>query len=298
MRQLQPGLELSPRYIGPIFRVGLLKSVLTGRDGDAMRAYREFASVLGDVGSNGEIVRAALGRLQDDYRNEYFYKNLLANRLLLAPTQSHSSALLMELRFASSIVDAVLIGDEPVAYEIKTELDSPSKLLGQLDSYKRVVSKVVLVTHSSLLERYEPMLPAEVGLMALRSSGALATVRRPTADSTRLDIESIFKTLRQEEYVRIVWRWTGKRPVVPGALLYEHCLSVVSEMPIELVVAEHTRELRTRGLRFAKEVRDERLRDIRSLCVQLNPSRDQITRILQWLGDRPDVHSILEGQTV
>jgi hypothetical protein len=301
-RQIDEELEFHPadgRELSGIFRIGLLRSVLSGTEGDAMRSFRNVARGMVSARSNHEVLRRVMIELESSYRSEYVYKNLLANRLLLAPTQSHGAALLMELKVANSILDALLVGSRSNAYEIKTELDSPAKLRAQIASYKQIAELVTVVTHGSLVEKYMKVLPDNsIGLMAWTASGALTSVRAARADPSGLNHASLFNTLRQEEYVRIAWRQLGHKPQAPSALMYEYCHAILSAMPIEHLVAEHSRELRTRGIRFRREVRDPRLTDIRSLCIQLNPARDQLNRIIEWLEERESVPTLRSRQTV
>jgi hypothetical protein len=285
--------DVEGKLLSRMLRVGLLRSVTTKREGPAYSAFREYASRFPAGSRNAEVLRAAVQTLEDRYRNEYFYKNLLANRLLLGRTQRHDSALLMELKTDSSILDALLIGEFATAYEIKTELDSSAKLASQLASYKRIAPQVAVVTHWSLADRYAARVrDSSVGIYAFTERKTLSVVRPMVRDFTRLDRTSMFNTLRRHEYVRLVWRWQGFKPEAPNALVYEHCLRIFRTIPLDVLVQEHSRELRTRTLRAGRGVRDPRLADIRSLCVQLNPTSSHLALLIEWLEERIDVLSV------
>jgi hypothetical protein len=102
------------------------------------------------------------------YRNEWVYKNAIANQILLQRHGINSAALINEMKVGKSVADCVVINGRATAYEIKTELDNSAKLLKQLSDYRRAFKRVIVVTHHSLSAQYASLLADQpVGLMSL-----------------------------------------------------------------------------------------------------------------------------------
>lgn len=84
--------------------------------------------------------------LGNEYRNEYFYKNTILNKLLLHIHSTRTTTALRELPIGKSKADFVLINGKAVVYEIKTDLDNFERLEDQVNSYYKAFDHVVVVT--------------------------------------------------------------------------------------------------------------------------------------------------------
>ena len=78
----------------------------------------------GEGKTNSELLSEIYKELQSNYRNEYFYKNTLLNKLLLGIHSINTTTALTEIPIAKSKADFILINGKAVVYEIKTELDN------------------------------------------------------------------------------------------------------------------------------------------------------------------------------
>ena len=88
-----------------------------------MRAVDEFISEP-YTKTYANIFEILYDRLKKEYRNEYFYKNTLLNKLLLGVHSTNTTTALAELPIGKAKADFVLINGKAVVYEIKTELDN------------------------------------------------------------------------------------------------------------------------------------------------------------------------------
>lgn len=70
---------------------------------------------------NSEVICEIYNKLKLEYRNEYFYKNTLLNKLLLGIHSINTTTALTELPIGNSKADFVMINGKAVVYEIKTE---------------------------------------------------------------------------------------------------------------------------------------------------------------------------------
>ncbi|MBA1734104.1 sce7726 family protein, partial [Escherichia coli] len=73
--------------------------------------------------------------LRLNYRNEYVYKTALVNKIIFGKHSPKTSSSSIELPIKNSIVDVAVFNGTSTAYEIKTEYDSPKRLITQAPDY-------------------------------------------------------------------------------------------------------------------------------------------------------------------
>lgn len=190
-----------------------------------------------------EAFEAAYTLLRNDYRCEYVYKNTLVEGLTTADNA------VFELPVQMSIADTVIINDTASAYEIKTDLDSFSRLELQLFSYSFCFEHVNVVTSETRAHRAAAEIPDHVGVLALTATGELAVIRPARADFTRLNQVAMFRILRKDERLAILQRQLDYAIDAPPARLYQRMLTLFTTLPIDTAYREFTRELRGRDHR-------------------------------------------------
>ncbi len=164
--------------------------------------------------------------LSKNYRNEYIYKNLIAQKILLGRHSLESSILLSEFRVGTNKADLVLLNGSSTCYEIKTEYDSLVRLEDQLDSYLKIFDKVNVVCSQYMLESVLHISPIEVGVIELSSKNTLRVIREPI-QTNQLDVELMMKSLRKNEYQSIAEELYKLKIDVPNTRLYELCEKIV-----------------------------------------------------------------------
>lgn len=186
--------------------------------------------------NNRELISEIYCELKKNYRNEYFYKNTLLNKLLLGVHSVNTTTALTEMAIAKSKADFVLINGKAVVYEIKTELDNLERLSSQIDDYYKAFDHVAVVTYEKNLQQLQKVLDSikqPVGIYILRKNGRLGTVRKPERYAGDLDKETIFKLLRKNEYEDIISRRYGYLPEVTQFKYYSTCKKMFLQIPIE-----------------------------------------------------------------
>jgi len=173
-----------------------------------------------------ELFHDAWMELRCSYRNEYVYKNEIANRIVFGLHSPRTAALHVELPVGGSIVDIAVFNGTSTAYEIKTEFDSARRLQTQTRDYLAVFEKVFVVTHPIFAEKYANLSEPEVGVLALNSKGQLSIVRNATANRQRLNHEAMFRCLHRNEYIGAVEKKTGMRVQLPNGIVRQHCLDL------------------------------------------------------------------------
>jgi hypothetical protein len=194
-----------------------------------------------------------------------------------------------EFRVGESIADCVVINGHAHVYEIKTELDDPSKLHKQIRDYQKAFSFVTVVTHDSLSARYLELLPfEEVGLLALSARGQLSTKRHAQAAGQHLDVRTMFAALRQREFIAIERRISGRRPQCRPVDLYTTYLELALEHDPTTYAGHFDQQLRDRRVLLPDTLAGELFEPVLAQCATINPTVLQAHRVRAWLESEVD----------
>jgi hypothetical protein len=183
-----------------------------------------------------------------NYRNEYFYKNTLLNKLLLGRHNLRTTTALTEVVVNKSKADFVLINGKAVVYEIKTELDNFDRLDSQLNNYYKAFNNVYVVTCESNFERIKSVLAdTSVGICILTDKNTISTRRSSVEDSTKLEYNAMFKILRKKEFENILSDYYGGLPVTKQVNYYSECYKLFRSMPLDVAYQYFLGELKKRN---------------------------------------------------
>ena len=116
-----------------IFTRNMLRHLIDGKTDNVYSSVVRRYTSNPDEKNNRELLSEIYCELKNNYRNEYFYKNTLLNKLLLGVHSVNTTTALTEVAIAKSKADFVLINGKAVVYEIKTELDNLDRLSSQID---------------------------------------------------------------------------------------------------------------------------------------------------------------------
>ncbi len=167
--------------------------------------------------------------LRRAYRTEYVYKTEIANRIVFGRHRPTTAALHVELPVGRSIVDAAVFNGTSTAYEIKTQFDSPRRLLSQTGDYLKVFDKVFVVTHPSQAMAYQEVVASSVGLLTLSEKGQLSVIRDAVSNRANIVPSSVFRCLRRAEYVSAIQGFTNERVAdYPSGLIEARCEEIFS----------------------------------------------------------------------
>jgi hypothetical protein len=134
-------LEIDPKYLPALGR--LFTPIVM--DSLAQKSYSPYLSEvcinsglldkIDPATTLGQFFEWVYNLLFKNYRNEYVYKNVLANKILLGKHSLNTSQILTEFRVGRSKADVVLLNGTSTVYEIKSEYDSFARLEKQIQSY-------------------------------------------------------------------------------------------------------------------------------------------------------------------
>lgn len=197
--------------------------------------------------NNQQLISEIYKTLKKGYRNEYYYKNTLLNKLLLGVHSLNTTTALTEVPVYKSKADFILINGKAVVYEIKTELDNFDRLDTQINDYYKAFNHVTVVTSESNFEAIEKKLAGtNVGIYILNNRNCISKKKNPTENSTNLDLKVIFKILRKQEYETILMSHYGFLPNVSQFNYYKSCMEMFCGIDISLAYGMFLKELKKR----------------------------------------------------
>ncbi|WGQ12411.1 sce7726 family protein [Pedobacter gandavensis] len=196
--------------------------------------------------SFSELLAVCHTQLLQHYRHEYLYKAALLNSYVLHHYSLEDSILLNEFKIGNSKADAVLINGTNKVFEIKTELDSPDRLLTQVNDYYKAFSEVYIVIHHSAVDKYIGLIDEHVGILLLSPKHTITTLRSAQCHDHGLDIPAMMKALRKEEYLQVVKNLCGSVPIATPVQLFKSCLNVLLEFSAIAVQTEFLRVIKQR----------------------------------------------------
>ncbi|SHO48958.1 sce7726 family protein [Anaerocolumna xylanovorans] len=198
---------------------------------------------------NVELISEIYTELKKNYRNEYYYKNTLLNKLLLGVHSINTTVALTEIPISKSKADFVLINGKAIAYEIKTELDNLDRLENQINDYYKAFDHVSVITckeNLALLENKLEIINKPIGIYVLQNNGSLSIIQKPLKYSDSLDKNIIFKILRKSEYESIIMQVYGELPQVTQFKYYSECLNLFLKVDLDKVYELFIAQLKKR----------------------------------------------------
>lgn len=214
------------RNLAKIFTSSNINKVAKGDFSNIYDAVSSFPD-LGDLSTLEEVYNESYRLLCKHYPNEYVVKNIIANNVLIGTHSMKTASMLSELRVGSNKADCVIINGHSTCYEIKTKYDSLKRLSDQLASYVQAFDYTYVVAHEvhlkALLEIHSEN--PVFGIMLSNSRHSLSK-KVIAPKSMYFNSDSMFHTLRKEEYIDIIKDITGIEPDHPATELFSECKKV------------------------------------------------------------------------
>jgi hypothetical protein len=170
-----------------------------------------------------------------NYRNEYIYKNIIANKILLGKHNLNTAQMLTEFRAGKCKADAVIINGTSTVYEIKSEFDSFTRLQKQLDAYSLVFDHINVITSPQQADKLLPELPDKIGILVVTNRNTISTIRDSISNKKNIKPSILFDSLRKDEYLNIVKQFYGFIPNAPNTLIFQECKKLYERIQPEIV---------------------------------------------------------------
>jgi len=192
--------------------------------------YKNFHSKL----TLGDLFESVYKFLFVNYRNEYVYKNIIANRILGGHHTHNETQILTEFRIGKCKADILLLNGTSTIYEIKSELDSFVRLENQIKSYLNAFDNIYVISSENQIEKLKDFLPKEIGILVPIGVDDVLTIREAISNKKNINNSILFDSLRKNEYSSIIEEYYGKLPDVPNTKYYSVCKKLFSELtPVE-----------------------------------------------------------------
>ena len=233
---------------------------------DSCKIGKKFSSYL-------DYLKFVYAELRKNYRCEYIYKNTLLDSLI-KEFGTDNSLIVNEFRVGSSVADMVLFNGTSRAYEIKTELDSNKRLIGQLSDYTKIFQESYIVTHESLVEKYEKVNEA-IGIIALTENKRKLSLEkvRPAFMNEKMDVNILMRSIRTNEYKNIVQAYYGSLPNVNSFDMFETCKVMIDQIPSKILHDLFLVEMKMRKSNNA--FLDKFQQELRHFCLNININKAQ-----------------------
>lgn len=202
-----------------------------------------------DKTTNQCIISEIYNYIDKNYRNEYFYKNTLLNKLIINAHRLKTTTALTEVPIAKSKADFIMINGKAVVYEIKTELDTLERLDNQIRDYYKAFDHVCVVISEAQLNSLQNHLGEDspVGIYVITPKGAIKRIREPREYSQYLNKEVMFKILNKPEYENIIKALKIDLPAVTPVNYYSACKRIICELPTDVFYKLLLSELKKRN---------------------------------------------------
>ena len=158
-----------------------------------------------------------------NYRNEYVYKNVIANKILLGKHSLNTSQMLTEFRVGKCKADAVIINGTSTVYEIKSEMDSFKRLEKQLSAYLQVFDHINVITTAFQAKKLISDLPESVGILTVTNKNTISTLRKSLSNKENINRGTLFDSLRKNEYLQVLKKLNETIPDIPNTMIFKEC---------------------------------------------------------------------------
>ncbi|EPY5150116.1 sce7726 family protein [Klebsiella variicola] len=173
-----------------------------------------------------EIFDMAFAKLSNEYKTEYFFKNIIANEVFLKKHKSNNAVMLSEFRVGASKADCVILNGLSICYEIKTELDNLKRLPEQLSSYTELFDKVYVVASKLHIEKIKEIVPESVGIIELTDRNRLKEIKPALLIDSEINPKLMISSMRISEYKYMAEKISGKIINLPNMDVYSFCLNI------------------------------------------------------------------------
>jgi hypothetical protein len=183
--------------------------------------------------------------LKSSYRNEYYYKNTMLNKLIINRHRINTTTAISEIPVNRSIADFVLINGNAQVYEIKTELDNIERLEAQIADYYKAFNYVNVITCKKYIDKIQSIINPKVGLHVINSRGSISTISEPIEDGSNLDLLTIFKIMSKKEFEGII-KLKRDLPIINQFEYYDTCFKILKSFEFDWLYNEFLKQLKAR----------------------------------------------------
>jgi hypothetical protein len=279
------------RSLAQIFSTANFKKIVREEDYfDTFYRIDRYAKVKEST-TNLQVIDQVYKSLLNNYKNEYVYKNILINKLLIKKYSLKNTIALNEFKIGNSIADFVLLNGEARVYEIKTELDGLDKLDKQLSDYEKFADKIYIVASSkhipSLLMKYYN---SNIGIVELTQRNALKTIKEAKKNTVTFKHDTLFKTLRKDEYISLIKSYFKFVPNVPNTQIFRECIKMSKKIDILEFQKLVVQKLKFRNISNPEVFKERQIPEsLKHICYSLDFSDVEYQQLDYFLSQKSKI---------
>lgn len=223
-----------------------------------------------------QIFRKSYSVLSKEYRCEYLYKNELLNQKLIKEFGTDKTIAINEFKVGCSIADLAMFNGESKAFEIKSDLDSPFRLSGQMFDYTRLFQKCYIVVPENHLSEYLDEIGNGIGVIVMTHGKRrlLLEKYRDAEPNCQIDSDLAISCLHTKEYMHLIQSYFGELPDVSIFEMYEECRKLMKEIPSTTLQGLFLKEVESR--KTATPILKKIQKELRQICLCMNLSSKEI----------------------
>lgn len=232
-----------------------------------------------------DCLRRFYSSMKQYYRCEYVFKNEI-----IAELRKHyarrQSLVVNEFRVGNSIADLAFFNGESRAYEIKTGFDSPRRLEGQMNDYRRVFDKCYLVIEQSEVDNwkyYDENMGIIVFCHGQRGKISMEEVR-PAKTNRHIDVDVLMTCLRVDEYEHIAEHYANACLSEKKYKHFEECKAALKRMEEKILHDAFLKTIETRKSSF--DLLGQTPRELYQICLSMHLSGKQLELIKSSLNNK------------
>lgn len=280
--------------LNKVFSKNVLRELI--REGESDLLNKAYYQIFNDDAlhlNNHKKIEQLYNVLKKNYRNEYFFKNTMLNKLLLGKHALNTTVAMTELPIKRSKADFILINGKAIVYEIKTKLDALQRLDNQIMDYYTVFDHVEIIVDEAHLNKVKSRyLNTSVGISVLSKKNTISQKQRPSPNRQWLNHIAIYKVLRKEERKSIIKMFYGYSPEFDQFSEYQALLKMFQKIEIEPLYEQFIQLLKQRDtvkayqndfknvpyeLRFITYFSQFRKNDYHNLNIALGGGKDVLS---------------------
>lgn len=223
--------------------------------------------------------------LQNEYRNEYLYKNGLLNQYLLKKYSLSTTSVFSEFKIGNSIADFVLLNGNAKVFEIKTDLDSLDKLEKQINDYVQFADLVYIVTSSKHLQKIiSDYSNSTIGVIEFTRRNTFKEHKKAESNKNTFCHSVLFKTLRKTEYLEIIDEYFEFIPNIPNTKIFKVCLEMLSEIDVSEFQKMTFNQLKKRKIKCPNLLESKKTPvELKQICYSLDFSKEEYNYLFSFL---------------
>jgi hypothetical protein len=169
--------------------------------------------------------------LEEEYANEYIYKNSFINEWLISELGKTNAIILNEFRIGKSITDLAMFNGTSKAFEIKSDLDSETRLSSQIIEYQKVFNETYIIVPEVKLNKYNKI-SNQIGIITYHNTpSSKFTLYRKAKYNLDIDALTIMNLLHTAEYKAIIKSYFGELPKTTSFTQFQICKELLMKIP-------------------------------------------------------------------